>query len=105
MTHWLTIFGMAVVTYGVRVLPLTTFDADTLPMWVKRGLRYVPIAVLSAIITPEYLPSEGWFNYTVDAHLLAGIVAIGVAYFTRSTTLTIFIGMLVLLTGQNVGNF
>ncbi len=97
MTLWLTILGMAMVTFGVRVLPLTIFNAETLPVWMKRGLRYVPIAVLSAIVTPEYLPNNGWFDYTVDTHLVAGAAAIGVAWFTRSTILTLGVGMTLLI--------
>ncbi len=97
MNIWLTILGMAAVTYSVRLLPLTMLKVETLPLWVKRALRYVPIAVLSAIVTPEYLPADGWFYYTVDAHLWAGIAAIAAAWFTHSTLLTIGIGMAVLL--------
>lgn len=97
MNIWLTILGMAAVTYSVRLLPLTALKVETLPMWIKRGLRYVPIAVLSAIVTPEYLPGNGWFNYTVDERLLAGIAAIILAWFTRSTILTIAVGMAILL--------
>jgi branched-subunit amino acid transport protein len=97
MNIWLIILGMAAVTYSVRLLPLTTLNVETLPLWVKRALRYVPIAVLSAIVAPEYLPGEGWFEYTIDAHLWAGITAIAVAWLTHSTLLTIGLGMAVLL--------
>lgn len=97
MTIWLTILGMAIVTYSVRVLPLAFLNVDSLPAGVKRGLRYVPIAVLSAIITPEYLPAKDWFHYTVDAHLIAGLAAIGVAWLTHSTVLTILVGMAILI--------
>lgn len=97
MTIWLTILGMAVVTYGVRLLPLTALNADALPEWVRRGLVYVPVAVLSAIIGPAFVPSTGWGAFSIDAHLVAGVVAIGVAWYTKSTLLTIGVGMLVLL--------
>jgi branched-subunit amino acid transport protein len=94
---WLIIFGMAIVTYGVRFLPLTVIDERALPNWARRGLTYVPIAVLAAIIAPAYVPSTEWFHYTFDQHLVAGIAAIGVAWFTRSTTLTILVGMVILV--------
>lgn len=94
---WLTILGMGLVTYGVRLLPFTFLREEMLPNWVRRGLNYVPVAVLSAIIGPEYLPSEKWGQFTVDAHLVAGIVAILVAWFSKNTILTILVGMAVLL--------
>lgn len=97
MTIWLTIIGMAAVTYGVRVLPLTAVNADALPEWVRRGLAYVPVAVLSAIVGPAFLPSSAWGQFTIDAHLLAGAVAVGVAWYSKSTILTIVVGMAILL--------
>jgi branched-subunit amino acid transport protein len=97
MKIWITILGMAVVTYGTRTLPLTTIREDALPYWVRRGLKYVPIAVLSAIIAPEYLPAQDWFQFTIDGHLVAGMIAIAVAWFTRNTIITIVVGMVVLV--------
>jgi branched-subunit amino acid transport protein len=94
---WAIIIGMSIVTYGTRLLPLTTIREEMLPPRIRQGLTYVPVAVLSAIIAPEFIPSDGWFNYQVDAHLLAGVVAIGIAWYTRSTVFTIVAGMAVLL--------
>lgn len=99
MNIWIMIFGMALVTYLPRVIPLTTVDEALLPEWIKRGLYYVPIVVLSAIVGRGILPSEEWLHYRVDAHLVAGIVAICIAWFTRNTILTVVggIGILLLL--------
>ena len=47
----------------------------------------------SALIGPEFLPSEGWLTYTVDAHLFAGLLAVSLAWFTRNTFLTVLAGM------------
>ena len=97
MSIWMIIFGMALVTYLPRLIPLTTVNEALLPEWMKRSLNYVPIVVLSAIVGMEIVPSEGWFHYRVDAHLVAGIVAIGLAWFTRSTILTVVSGVGILL--------
>lgn len=97
MTIWLIILGMAIVTYLPRVLPLVAIDADRLPAWVRRGLNYVPIAVLSAIVGTAYLPSPNWGHFIVDERALAGAVAIAVAWWRKDITLTIAGGMLVLL--------
>ncbi|HLA45478.1 MAG TPA: AzlD domain-containing protein [Aggregatilineales bacterium] len=97
MTIWLIILGMSIVTYGTRLLPLTLIDEEALPYLARRGLVYVPVAVLSAIIGPGFVPGKDWLHYTVDAHLLAGMVAIAVAWYTRNTIITIILGMVVLV--------
>lgn len=97
MNIWIIILGMALVTYLPRLLPLTTINEALLPTWLKHALDYVPIAVLSAIVGMGILPSEGWLHYRVDAHLLAGMVAIGIAWFTRNTVLTVVGGVGILL--------
>lgn len=97
MTIWLIIFGMAVVTYGARLIPLTVLNEEALPTWARRGLTYVPIAVLSAIIGPAFIPHEQWGQFTFDARLLAGLVAIWVAYRTRNILVTIGVGILTLI--------
>ncbi len=88
---------MALVTYLPRLIPLTTVDEAVLPVWIKRALHYVPIVVLSAIVGMEILPSEAWLHYRVDAHLVAGVIAIGVAWFTRSTLMTVVAGITILI--------
>jgi len=97
MRIWLIIFGMAAVTYLPRMLPLTFIKEEALPRWARRGLNYVPLAVLSAIVGPAFLPSETFLHFVIDERLLAGVVAIGVAWLSKSTLLTILAGMLVLV--------
>lgn len=97
MNIWLIIGGMALVTYIPRVLPLLTLNEDMLPPLVRRALGYVPLAVLSAIIAPAYIPSEDWFQFTLDGHLVAGIGAIIAARVTKNTFATIAVGMAILI--------
>jgi branched-subunit amino acid transport protein len=60
-------------------------------------LRFVPIAALTAIITPELLIQQGALNLSVlNTRLIAGAVASLVAYKTRNVLVTIVVGMLVL---------
>lgn len=97
MEIWLTILGMAVVTYGTRLMPLTVVDENSLPLWARRGLKYVPIAVLSAIIGPAYVPSSNWLSLDIGVPLVAGLLAIVTAYLTQSTIITIVIGLAALV--------
>jgi branched-subunit amino acid transport protein len=69
-----------------------------LPETLRRALRFVPPAVLSAIVLPELVIRTGQFDVSLtNFRLLAGIVAILVAWKTRNTLLTILAGMVALL--------
>ena len=65
------------------------------PHVFREGLRFVPIAVLTAIIVPELVMSSGTLNLSpLNPRLLAGLAAIFVAWKTKNTVLTIVIGMI-----------
>lgn len=97
MKIWIIILSMAFVTYLLRLLPLTVINSENLPVWLKRSLPYVPVAVLSALVGVQFLPSESWLHYTVDARLVAGLIAVGVAWLSKNVSFTIISGMSVLL--------
>ncbi|MCA9934590.1 MAG: AzlD domain-containing protein [Ardenticatenaceae bacterium] len=97
MTFWLTIIGMGLITYAIRVTLFLLLERVKLAPSVQRGLRYVPTAVLSAIIVPEVLQPGGTLNISLgNARLLAAIVAAIVAWRTRNVLWTIAAGMVVL---------
>jgi branched-subunit amino acid transport protein len=51
--------------------------------------------VLSAIIFPDLFTRSGELYLSLDNHrLLAGLVAVLTAWFTRNTLLTILVGMI-----------
>jgi branched-subunit amino acid transport protein len=85
MTLWLTLIGMAVVTFALRALFLVLPPGLETPPFVRRALRYVPAAVLTAIWAPEVAAT--------DERLPAGVVAIAVAWRWRRTFATIVAGL------------
>lgn len=85
MTLWLTLAGMALVTFALRASFLVLPPGMDLPALVKRALRYVPAAVLTAIWAPEVLVR--------NEQLPAGVVAIAVAWRWRMTFVTIIAGL------------
>ena len=94
MSIWLTFLVLGVLTFLTRYSFIAIFDKIEPPRNLKRALRFVPIAVLSAIIGPELLFSNNTFLWTLNnPRLLAGIIATGVAYKTRNVVLTILVGM------------
>jgi branched-subunit amino acid transport protein len=91
---WLALVGMSVVTLALRASFLVLPDRVQLPPLVRRALRYVPAAVLTAIWAPELLLRSGGLYLSVDNHhLLAGLVAVAVAWRFRKTFVTIAAGL------------
>ncbi len=61
---------------------------------MQSALRYVPVAVLTAIIVPEILASDGTLDFSLgNARLIAGLIAALVAWRTKSALWTIAAGM------------
>lgn len=94
---WLVILGGALVTFAVRLSFIALIPPDRLPASLRRGLRLVPPAVLAAIILPGLLsPSGTLFLSLTNDRLWAGLLALLIAWRTRSTWLTIAVGMVAL---------
>ena len=51
---------MALVTYLIRMLPLTVFRKPIRSRFIRSFLRYVPYAVLTAMTIPGVLYSTGY---------------------------------------------
>lgn len=98
MNEFLLITGMALVTLAVRYPVLVLIGKIPMPDSVFRALRYVPPAVLAAIIAPGVLAPSGDIQITPQNNaLVASIVSIIVAWRTKNLLLTIVIGMAALL--------
>lgn len=99
MDELILILGMAAVTFVVRYPVLVLVGKIPMPDPVFRALRYVPPAVLAAIIAPAVLLGEdGSLALTPDNSYLVATLAAGlVAWRTKNLLLTIVIGMAVLL--------
>ena len=87
MTLWATLIGMALVTYALRASFLVLPPGVETPALLRRALRYVPAAVLTAIWAPELAFAPG------NEQLAAGAVAIAVAWRWRLTFVTILAGL------------
>jgi branched-subunit amino acid transport protein len=73
------------------------FGRFQVPDALQRALHYVPPAVLSAIIFPELFLHNGILNLSLgNARLLAGLIAIVVAWFSKNILITIIAGMIAL---------
>ncbi len=95
MNEVIIILGMFLVTFGCRYPVLALVRLIQLPELITQGLKYVPPAVLMAIITPAVLfPGEKGIEIsTSNAPLFASLVASLIAWRTKNLLLTIITGM------------
>ncbi len=96
-TIWLVMIAIGILTFATRLSFIVLFEKWKPPRLVQRALRYVPAAVLSAIILPEIVLRDGVMDLSMaNPRLLAGVVAVLVAWKTKSVVWTIVAGMAVL---------
>lgn len=101
MNIWLVMLIGGLLTFAIRLSFILLLERVRMPEWFRRGLRFVPVAVLSAIILPELVsPNGSLFLSWRNPQLLAGMAAILVAWKTKNVILTILAGMAALLVFQ-----
>jgi branched chain amino acid efflux pump len=95
---WLPALAVAgLVTFAIRLSFIALLGRVEVPPLLTRALRFVPAAVLSAIIVPELVMRHGAPDLSpLNPRLLAGLLAALVAWRTRSVVITIAAGMLAL---------
>ncbi|MBK8984819.1 MAG: AzlD domain-containing protein [Chloroflexi bacterium] len=97
MNIWLAIIGMGIVTYGLRLGPLLLLERMEIGATARQALRFVPTAVLCAIIFPELFMPGGAPDISLgNERLLAGLFAAVVAWRSKNVLWTIVAGMIVL---------
>ena len=98
MNFWLVVILAGILTFATRLSFIFLWDLVKVPDWFRRGLRFVPAAVLSAIILPQLSTRNDILDLSLhNPQLYAGIVAILIAWRTRNVVLTILVGMAALL--------
>jgi branched-subunit amino acid transport protein len=95
-TIWLAMLGLGILTFLIRFSFIALLERWQAPPIVQRALRFVPVAVLTAIIIPELMLRDGQLNPSpFNPRLLAGMVAVLVAWKTKNVIWTIVVGMIV----------
>ena len=95
-TVFLTLIGMNLVTYIPRLLPVWALASKSLPKVIVDWLRYVPVAVLAAMLLPSLLVNHGHIDLNPsNMFLWAAIPTLVVAWKRRSLFGSVVVGMLV----------
>jgi branched-subunit amino acid transport protein len=100
---WAVIIAVGLLNYLSRLSFIAIFAQRVLPPLLARALRFVPAAMLTALIVPMIVAGSAtiaatWTDPKVLAAALAGIAA----FLTRSTLKTLGVGMAALWVLQAV---
>lgn len=99
-SFWIVIacIGLAIITLVTRAFFMIPEQEVPLPTWLKRGLKYAPLAALAAVIAPEIVMSNGQLiSSFADARLPALAAAVVYFFYKRSILGTIALGMAIYL--------
>lgn len=92
---WIAIFAIGIATYAIRLSFIHLFGRiDEVPERARQLLRFVPPAVLAALVVPDLVTIRpGVVETLLDERLIAGVVAGAVAWVTENVFATIVTGM------------
>ena len=101
MNEWLLIAAMTVLTFAPRYLPFGLAGKVKIPPILERALTYVPIAVLTSIITQSSLIREGELAINFSNHyLLAVLSAFVSALISRRLFVSVTVGLITFLVAK-----
>jgi branched-subunit amino acid transport protein len=89
----LLIFGMAIVTFLPRFIPMAFLSRRVIPEKVKMGLEYIPVAILSAILFPIlFFDGEGTLGVQPQ-FLISSIPVFAFAWKAKNLWGSVILGM------------
>ena len=101
-TWWIVIFAVGSLNYLSRLSFIALFARVEIPPIVARALRFVPAAMLTAIVVPAVVftaPATLQISYT-NPKLASALAAAIIAWRTKSATATMAGGMVALWIAQ-----
>jgi branched-subunit amino acid transport protein len=94
MSTWIAIAGVALSTFLLRASFLVFIDPHRFPHWFRQALKFVPPAVLAAIVAPGLLMPGGALDLSPgNLRLVAGLVAMAATFRMRNTVAAVATGM------------
>ncbi len=93
---WAVIFVVGALNYLSRLSFIAVFARRDMPPLLARALKYVPAAMLTALILPMVVDWKGAPEDFATPRVYAALLAAVVAFVTRSTLKTLAFGMVAL---------
>jgi len=100
---WTVIVVVGALNYASRLSFIAFFANREVPRLLARALKYVPAAMLTALVLPMIVPLDAAGAPSLSPKIPAALVAAVVAYRARSTLPTLGAGMLTLWVLQWLG--
>ncbi|USS93509.1 AzlD domain-containing protein [Fructilactobacillus ixorae] len=95
MQHFLLVILCFFVALVPRFVPLFFFRKRQIPKWFNEWMEFVPICLFTSLVVKDLFITK---NYTFSVagslpELIASVVVIAVAFWTRSMALSVIIGL------------
>ena len=92
LTLWTVIVVVGVLNYLSRLSFIAIFAKRSMPPLLARALKYVPAAMLTALVLPMIVSAPS-MQSLVSPRVIAALIAGAVGFFTRNTLATVAAGM------------
>lgn len=94
LQFWPAVFIIGIGTFLIRYSFILIMDKITLPDAFHQMLRFIPASVLTALVVPAVLiHKNGVATFAGWERLIAALIAVAVAWKTKSILWTIASGM------------
>ena len=101
---FLTILGMSTVIFIPRLFPVLLLSSKKLPPLVIAWLRFIPVAVLAAMLLPSLVVKEAELDFSIsNLFLWAAIPTFLIAWKTRSLFGSVIVGMAIVAAARYFG--
>jgi len=101
---WISFVLAGIVTFYLRYSFIGHYSQMRVPAWFHQALRFVPAAVLSALVWKAIVFYGGSYQLSwTNERLIAGLLAMVVAWRSKNVLLTTLLGMVILWVLQALG--
>ena len=94
--HIIVIIFAAFAAFIPRYFPILFFSTRKIPEWFNEWMKYVPVSLFTALIVKGICVTTAGYHFVPFGHveqILAALVVMVVAYFTRSMAISVIGGL------------
>ena len=94
--HIIVIIFAAFAAFITRYFPILFFSTRKIPEWFNEWMKYVPVRLFTALIVKNVFVTTAGYHFVPFGHveqILAALVVVVVAYFTRSMAMSVIGGL------------
>ncbi len=97
MDHFILIILSMIVAFVPRYIPMRIFSSRKIPNWFNEWMKYVPISLFTALVVKDVFMNTETYSFvglSNVAKILAAVIVIIVAYYSRSMGLAVVVGLI-----------